>query len=126
MDSTMNLIKDGLDAASMRGKVISNNIANINTKNYKRFYVTFEENLQQNSNMGIKKTKTKHMDFNKDAGDIQLKRDEVTSMNSDGNNVDLDNEKVNQAANSLMYNALITQANNKLNSTRYVITGGGR
>ena len=45
-------------------------------------------------------------------------------MRTDGNNVDMDLEKVNQAANSLMYNALITQANSKLNMTKSVILGG--
>ena len=38
--------------------------------------------------------------------------------------MDLDLEKVDQAANSLMYNALITQANSKLNMTKSVISGG--
>jgi flagellar basal-body rod protein FlgB len=46
-------------------------------------------------------------------------------MRADGNNVDLDVEKVNQAANTLMYNALVTQANSKLSASKYVITGGG-
>lgn len=57
---------------------------------------------------------------------ISVKRDKSTSMRMDGNNVDLDLEKVNQAANTLMYNTLITQANSKLNMTKNVISGGGR
>ena len=46
-------------------------------------------------------------------------------MRTDGNNVDLEVEKVNQAANQLKYNGLITSVNNKIPSLRYVITGGG-
>lgn len=42
-------------------------------------------------------------------------------MRSDGNNVDLDIEKVNQAANTLKYNALITDINNKFNNLKTVI-----
>lgn len=42
-------------------------------------------------------------------------------MRSDGNNVDLEVEKVNQAANTLKYNALITSINNKFNGLKTVI-----
>jgi flagellar basal-body rod protein FlgB len=45
-------------------------------------------------------------------------------MREDGNNVNIDSEMTNQAANSLMYNALITQINNRLSNTRTVINGG--
>ena len=42
---TYNLMKSGLNAAQLRSKTIANNIANINTPNYKRKYVKFEETL---------------------------------------------------------------------------------
>ena len=45
-------------------------------------------------------------------------------MRSDGNNVDLDIEKTNQAANTLKFNALVQQASGKLNNISYVIRGG--
>ncbi len=44
-------------------------------------------------------------------------------MRTDGNNVDIDNEMVNNSANALMYNALVTQVNNRLATTRYIING---
>ena len=44
-------------------------------------------------------------------------------MRNDGNNVDLESEKVNQAANSLMYNGLVSVTNTKLAIARTVITG---
>ena len=44
-NSTYSLIKQGIKASTARAKVISNNIANINTKGYKRFSVVFEENI---------------------------------------------------------------------------------
>lgn len=118
------LIKRGLDAASLRGKAIANNIANINTKGYKKFNVTFEETLSDNSEEMLQKGYVSKED--NQFGSIAVKKDTTTSMREDGNNVDLEQEKVNQAANTMMYNALITQANNKLNMTRYVITGGSR
>lgn len=118
------LIKKGLDAASERSKVSANNIANINTKGYKRRYVTFEENLKQSMDgIELKKTDDKHMSLNNEYGDIEVKRDDSTSLREDGNNVNIENEEVNQAANALMYNALIAQANARLSETKYVIDG---
>ena len=45
------------------------------------------------------------------------------AVRTDGNNVDLENEKVNQAANTLMYNGLISLTNSKLSMAKSVITG---
>lgn len=124
---TYELIKQGLDASTVRGKVIANNIANFNTKDYKRFNVSFEETLKDEvDNFKMKTTNEKHLKDEPEFGEISVKQDTSSSMRNDGNNVDLDNEKVNQAANTLMYNALISQANSRISSTRYVITSGGR
>lgn len=102
-----NLIKSGLNAADLRGKTIANNIANENTPGYKRKYVSFEETLN-NIDSEAK---------------IEVKEDNSTSVRTDGNNVDLENEKVNQAANTLMYNSLVSITNVKLEMTKSVITG---
>lgn len=121
------LLKKSLNASSTRSKVIANNIANINTKGYKRKYVTFEDTLKNTlDNVDMKTTNSKHINSGNNFGEIDVKQDNSTSMREDGNNVDIDVEMANQAANTLMYNALVTQVNNKLSQTRYVITGGGR
>ncbi len=124
--SSYNLIKEGIQASNTRGKAIANNMANINTANYKKFNVVFEENLKNNNDMNIqmKTTDEKHLNNSNTQGDITIERDENTSMREDGNNVDLDVEKVEQAANTLKYNALIQQANSKLSNIKYVINGG--
>lgn len=119
-----NLIKKGLDASTERSKAIADNVANINTKGYKRKYVTFEDTLQNSmDDLELKTTNDKHIKLQGDYGQIETKTDNSTSMNEDGNNVDIENEKVNQAANALMYMALISQANNALTSEKYVING---
>ncbi|WP_317310471.1 flagellar basal body rod protein FlgB [Clostridium thermobutyricum] len=119
------LLKEGLKASSLRGKAIANNIANINTKNYKRDTVVFEENLNKAINdFKLKKTNSKHLENGENLGNITLAKDTSTSMRSDGNNVDLDIEKTNQAANTLKFNALVQQASGKLNNISYVIRGG--
>ncbi len=124
-DSTYKFIKQGLNISSVRGKAIANNIANINTAGYKKLQVSFQQALSNEENISLKKTNVKHFGSTNIEGAINVTRDETTSMRADGNNVDLDVEKVNQAANTLMYNALVTQANSKLSASKYVITGGG-
>ena len=104
---TYNLMKSGLNAAQLRSKTIANNIANINTPNYKRKYVKFEETLNN-----VNKT-----------GKIEVKTDTSGAVRTDGNNVYLESEKVNQAANTLMYNGLISLTNSKLSMAKSVITG---
>ncbi|WP_180375503.1 flagellar basal body rod protein FlgB [Clostridium thermarum] len=126
-EKVYDLVKKGLDAASLRSKVISNNIANVNTKGYKRYYVSFEDTLKDTMNkVELQKSDDLHLDGKDKPATISVKQDTSTSMREDGNNVDIENEMTNQAANTLMYNALITQVNSKLSMTRYVITSGGR
>lgn len=124
-DDNYNLIKSGIKASNVRAKTIANNMANVNTKNYKRFNVVFEENLKNkdnSSNIELKRTNSAHFTgSNADSENISVEQDKSTSMRSDGNNVDLDIEKVNQAANTLKYNALITSINGKFNSLKNVI-----
>ena len=100
-------------------------MANINTKDYKKFNVVFEENLEKENNssgLELKRTNSAHFaSSNSENDNISIEQDNSTSMRSDGNNVDLDIEKVNQAANTLKYNALITDINNKFNNLKTVI-----
>ena len=70
-------------------------------------YVKFEETLN-NANK---------------TGKIEVKTDTSGAVRTDGNNVDLESEKVNQAANTLMYNGLISLTNSKLSMAKSVITG---
>lgn len=120
---TYSLIKQGLNAASLRSKTIANNISNVNTQGYKAFKVVFEETYNSNSSLKLNTTKDKHISTVKEEGTISTERDESTSMNKNGNNVNLDLEKVNQAANTLMYQALSTRASGKISSMKTVIGG---
>lgn len=124
-EDTYNLLKSSMDASALRGRVIANNISNINTKGYKKLYVTFEDTLN-NSMSGdtLKTDNNKHIQTGNNSGEIAVQRDESTSMRQDGNNVDIDLEMTNQAANELMYNALVKQVNSKISLTSYIIGGG--
>ncbi|MBU3098615.1 MULTISPECIES: flagellar basal body rod protein FlgB [Clostridium] len=122
---TYSLLKKSMDASALRSKVSANNIANINTKNYKGLYVTFEETLKDNMDADTMKTdNSKDIQAGNSNGQITVNRDESTSARQDGNNVDIDLEMTNQAANTLMYAALVSQVNSKISLTSYVIGGG--
>jgi len=122
---TYDLIKKALDASSLRSKASANNIANVNTKGYKKYYVTFEETLKdQVDTLNLKTSDSKQISDASSVGEAKLVQDTTSSMNQDGNNVDIESEMANQAANSLMYNALITQVNSKLSLENYIISGG--
>ncbi len=121
------LVKKGLDVGALRSKLISNNISNVNTKGYKKFYVTFEDSLKEAINgEELKLTNNKHISLSGEPGEIKVVRDESTSTRTDGNNVNIDLEMVNEAANAMMYNALVSQANSKISMERYVINEGRR
>lgn len=121
---TYDLLSKGLDATSTRSKVTSNNLANVNTKNYKRSYVSFEDNLKNSmDNLEMERTDPRHINDGASYGDIQVKKDTDTSVNSDGNNVDIDAEMSDEAQNTLEYYTLINQVSSRINMTRSVING---
>lgn len=126
-DASYRLLKSALSASLMRQDSLSNNIANVNTPNYKANRVLFEDHLKKaksKSYIGMKGTHENHIST--DNVDIQPKivKDESTTMRNDGNNVDIDLEMANLAANQLLYNAFIQQTNSKISTLRYVIHEG--
>lgn len=122
--NSYNLLKKGIKATTLRGETIANNIANVNTKNYKKFSVIFEDNLKSDSKdtISLNTNNNKHISSSSNAGQISIKKDTSTSMRTDGNNVDLEVEKSNQAANTLKYQALVQLASTRISNTSYVIT----
>jgi flagellar basal-body rod protein FlgB len=119
------LLKQSLDVATLRSRVSANNIANVNTKDYKSYHVSFEDTLQTNvDKLDMKTSDDRHIQGAPAEGEIKVEQDTTHSMNQDGNNVDIENEMVNQASNVLLYNAMISEINSKLSNTKYVINGG--
>ena len=126
-DASYGLLKSALNASSMRQDTLSNNIANVNTPNYKANRVLFEGQLKKaksKSYIGVKGTHKNHISTTD--GDIQprIVKDQATTMRNDGNNVDIDLEMANLAANQILYNTLIQQTNSKISTLRYVIHEG--
>ena len=119
------LLKKGLNASTLRSKVISNNIANVNTKGYKAYHVKFEDNLNNSMNsLDLKVTEPGHIKDSSLSGDAQIVQDKDISMNQDGNSVDIDNEMADQSANTLNYLTMVTEINNRLEIQKFIIKDG--
>lgn len=125
------LLKKSLDATSARDRAIAHNIANVNTKGYKAFRVVFEDKVRsilKGESLSLKVTNDKHLDDGSSIENLNydLKKDNSSSMRFDGNNVDIDYEMANLAANAILYNALVSQANSKIAMRRFIISEGRR
>ena len=97
---------------------ILNNLNISNTTEEKTNGTSFSNVLSD----AISKVNDSEVNANK-TGKIEVKTDTSGAVRTDGNNVDLESEKVNQAANTLMYNGLISLTNSKLSMAKSVITG---
>ncbi len=131
-DRDIGILKKAMDVASLRQKLMANNIANVNTRGYKAEKVAFEEAMKSaigfSEDMDLKKTDECHIGSGTEWSSVQpeIVRDESVSQRLDGNNVDIESEMVDMAANQLLYNALAQQVSNKISVLRYAIHEGRR
>lgn len=122
------VLEQALSASSLRQKAISNNIANVNTPEYKKSEVAFEDLLQGAMNgdkMQMSQTNAKHLSSR--ATGIPTPKLSVignTSIRKDGNNVDIDVEMSNLAKNNIYYNAVVQQLSSYYSGLRSVIKEG--
>lgn len=128
-DGVMDRFAQGLDAAAMRQRVTSHNLANLNTPRFKRSYVSFEENLRkaQGSHNRLMVTHPRHFTYPQiEPVTPQVKVDDTATRRIDGNNVDLEIEMINMVTNQLRYNTLVQQTSNRFSMWQYVINEGRR
>lgn len=129
-DETATWLVKGLDAAALRQQVTAHNLANLNTPNFKRSDVSFEEQLTGARNkLGtpLSRTHEKHFPVPPHP-DIspQVLTDTTTTRRIDGNNVDIEREMLNLVSNQLRYNAYVQRLNGRYNNWRFVINEGRR
>ncbi|MCF6093843.1 flagellar basal body rod protein FlgB [Microaerobacter geothermalis] len=132
---TLRILTQGLDATAMRQRVLANNIANVDTPNYKRQDVSFSSIFQEALNRSASsftgyRTNSKHIPIGGDAyrkySGYQVITDHQTNMNNNGNNVDIDFEMSQLAQNQIFYNALVEETNSYFSKLRIVINEGRR
>ncbi|MFI3176908.1 MAG: flagellar basal body rod protein FlgB [Eubacteriales bacterium] len=114
----LNILDKAADAAWLRNEAIANNIANVDTPNYKRQDVTFETELQRamsgSNSMSISE-KIDGVDIDRIEIRTYSDYDEL-SYRLDGNNVDIDTENVILAKNQLKYEALMDSISGEFTS----------
>lgn len=113
---TYDVLKTALNVSATRGNLISTNIANVNTDNYKAKRIEFENDLKEaigGTQFKLATTHPKHIGNFSDVSP-RITENKNTSVKANGNNVDLDVEMVDQATNGLYYQALTAQVNGRL------------
>jgi flagellar basal-body rod protein FlgB len=118
-----------LDSAALTQRVIANNVSNVNTPGFKKSYVSFQDQLKRALDEKAPVLATshpRHFGGKLDIGQVApvVVKESSTTMRYSQNNVDIDQEMVNLAANSILYNFSITSLSSKMGILGYVIRGG--
>ncbi|MCR4755732.1 MAG: flagellar basal body rod protein FlgB [Lachnospiraceae bacterium] len=119
----INVLDKAADAAALRNELISNNIANQDTPNYKRQDVNFEAQLTKALH------NSKYISIDDKVANLRnsaLKPRQYTdyenySYRLDGNNVDPEQEQVMLAANQLKYQGLTKSINAEFSNLSMVM-----
>ena len=121
----VNVLKAAADASWTREEELTNNIANVDTPNYKRQDVDFTTYLNSalsRTNGGSSSLTNRVNNINYNDVAIRTYTDNSTlSYRTDGNNVDLSTENVELAAEQINYNALIDSMNNEFSRFKAVL-----
>ncbi len=120
----INVLDKAADAANSRNEILSNNIANADTPNYKRKDVSFENYLEQ-ALIGPESLDNRVADVNthlSDFGGMTYTDHSTLSYRLDGNNVDIDTESAYLAENQIRYNALVEQIGQEFSRYKTVLS----
>jgi len=110
----LNLVEKALNIRAFYHKIISSNIANVETPNYKEKDIDFQEAME------------KHLS---NPNDIEVKEkidDDEGSNSIDGNTVNIEEQMVRLTENSMLYNSLVHLISKKFSMMRYLINEGRR
>ncbi len=132
-DGAISTLQKSLNLGSLRHKVLTANIANIDTPNYKAFEVVMQNEIKKNGRpahpINLVRTKADHLPGrNQSATDVKLKVADPPPLNfrADGNTVDLDKTMGKLAENTLLYRAAAQIIKRKFKGLKNVIQGGGK
>ena len=103
----VNVLDKAADACWIRNNVMANNIANVDTPNYKRQDVSFDSLLSRALEADpVLDNAVNNMDLNSITPIVYTDQSNL-SYRTDGNNVDIDVEQANYAENQIKYNAVL-------------------
>jgi flagellar basal-body rod protein FlgB len=132
-EGSISALQRSLNIGSLRHKVLTANIANIDTPNYKAFEVVMEDEHKKNSRAAhpieLVRTQPDHLNGrNQSSTNVKLKAADPPALNfrADGNTVDLDKTMGKLAENTLLYRAAAQIIRRKFQGLKNVIQGGGK
>ncbi len=113
--SQFDLLSKMVDVTVLRHKLLSQNVANVNTPGYRKLDVSFDDAL------------AKHMERHGDDGIAALQptivEDDSSPARLDGNNVDIDREMMRLNKNTLLNNTFLQIITTKTAILRRAISG---
>jgi len=123
---TIQSLEHGLNYSMLKQQTISQNIANVDTPNYKAKDVSRKNQFQEELQHSLKayRTNEKHIEFSKSSEQAAVISTTNYAYQENGNGIDLDKEMTAMAENQIYYEALIDRLNGKFNSLQTVIRGG--
>lgn len=124
--TTFHTLEHALNYSATKQKVISQNIANNNTPNYKAKDVSFKSVFQEaiNGSLPAKRSDERHYQFKTAAIHPAVYKKNNVKYHDNGNNVDIDAEMSDSARNQIYFNALIDRLNGKFSTLQSVVRGG--
>jgi len=131
----LTILQKSMDALATQHNAIANNIANIDTPNFKRTVVSFQDQLasainnNNTTNSPLWRTNPMHMPTADKATSLDNFQPTIQTINdtvgrNDGNNVDMEMESALLAQNNLLYNSLADVTSGYFADLRHAITEG--
>jgi flagellar basal-body rod protein FlgB len=128
---TISLLQKSLDVRSAQHQVLSSNVANADTPNYKAFEVAVDEELRRlgtgKPRIQLARTQSSHLPVGRAEADrVTLKTAPAPelSLRADGNTVDLDRAMGELSENTIKYKTSAQLIAMKLKSLKNAILGG--
>ena len=129
--STVATLEKSLNLRSQNHQVLTSNIANMDTPNYKAFELVIEEEMTRTKNpsprIPLQKTHGNHLaPMNQLSDNVELKYADPPefSLRGDGNTVDVEKTMGNLAENTILYKTAAQLISKKFKGLRAAIQGG--
>lgn len=123
----INKFERALDASALRQNLLGQNLANVNTPNYKRMDVDFQSVFAtevSKNELQMKQTNQRHFGNSIPVtGPLKVTSETKTSERYDQNNIDPEFEMAQVAENSLYFQALSQKLKSKFSTLDKVIMG---
>ena len=133
--SNFNYLPRAMTAATIRQEITANNLANVNTPNYRKSVVEFEDLLareiygeEPDGKLKMVRTHKNHLpaeplNFH---AEPTIFEDNTTIMRTDDNNVDIDIEMATLSKNQIYYNSLVTELSGHVARLKNAISSNGQ